>query len=139
LYAGTDLGTDRNWLQLWLGRDCFESVRAVIFAATRRPKDAAEWADRVVTRLAGQEGKTDAVALLNAALAQARVGLAVPAAVTGTHALHAMRAAEASSCLPRARELAALVARCPARSPKIGAFLRDLDQTRLELGTGCKP
>jgi transcriptional regulator with XRE-family HTH domain len=139
LYAGTNLAADRNWLQLWLGRDCFESVRAVIFAAIRRPKEAAVWADRVATRLAGQDGKTDAVALLNAALAQVRIGLGVPAAVTGTYALHAMRAAEASGCLPRARELAALIAQCPSRSPKTGAFLRDLEQTEQRLSESVRP
>jgi tetratricopeptide (TPR) repeat protein len=139
LYAETDLAADRNWLQLWLGRDCFESVRAVIFAATRRPKEAAVWADRVATRLAGQDGKTDAVALVNAALAQVRIGLSVPAAVTGTYALHAVRAAEASGCLPRIRELASLIAQCPSDSPKIGAFIRDLDQTEQRLGVSARP
>lgn len=133
LYARTDLATDRNWVRLWLSRDCFDSVRAVIFAATRRPKEAAVCADRVATRLAGQDGKTDAIALLNAALAQARVGLHVPAAVTGTHALHAVRSSEASSCLPRAGELAALIREHPARSPKTGAFFRDLELTAQQL------
>jgi transcriptional regulator with XRE-family HTH domain len=125
-YAETKLANDRNWLLLWLGWDCFESVRAVIFAATRRPKEAMLWADRVATRLAGHEGKTDAVALMNAALAQARIGLFGNAAQTGLAALHAIRISEASGCLPRAGELAQLLSGFATKVPKAAAYLREL-------------
>jgi ATP/maltotriose-dependent transcriptional regulator MalT len=100
-YKLTDLAADRNRTRMWLGKDCWESVRAVIYSAIGWPKDAAEAAERVVVRLAGADGKTDAVALVNAALAQANVGLFKEAARTGAQALNAIRVAETSVCLAR--------------------------------------
>ncbi len=133
-YERTDLDSDRNWVRLWLSRDCFESVRAVICSATGQQKKAAENAERVATRLARRDGKTDAIALINAALAQARIGLFNAAAATGLCALRATRAAEASGCLPRAQEVAALLASQAGRGAKVTVFLRDLDRTKKQLG-----
>jgi tetratricopeptide (TPR) repeat protein len=133
-YERTDLDADRNWVRMWLSRDCFESVRAVIYSATGRQKKAAESAERVATRLARRNGKTDAIALINAALAQARIGLFNAAAATGLHALHATRASEASGCLPRAQEVAAILADQANPRAQVSAFFRDLDHTKQQLG-----
>jgi transcriptional regulator with XRE-family HTH domain len=128
-YAKTDLTDDRNWVRMWLGRDCWESVRAVIYASTRRPKEAVECAARVAARLTGQEGKTDAIALVNAALAQARSGMHKPAAITGAQALRAVRAAEASTCLPRAQGIADIISPSVGKVLEVSAYLRDLEHT----------
>lgn len=132
-YKLTDLAADRNWTGMWVSRDCWESVRAVIYSATGRPKDSAEAAERVAFRLAAADGKTDAVALVNAALAQANVGLVKEAARTGAQALNAIRAAETSVCLARLSIVADIVGSHTDRSPKIGEFLRDFTRTQQAL------
>jgi transcriptional regulator with XRE-family HTH domain len=132
-YHRSDLATDRPWLQLWLTRTCFESVKAVICASTRRPKEAADVAVRVVTRLRGRDGKIDAICLLNAAIALGRVGLYRQAAVGGRHALYAMRAADARGCLARAGEVAAMLRSAADEESEVAAFLHDLDYTRTML------
>jgi len=134
-YRDTDLDGDRNWVRLWLTRDCWDSVHAVICAA--RPAahvQAAELAERVTDRLAGKDGKTDAVAPLNAALARARIGLCADAARSGSHAVSAIIAAGAGSCLPRAQEVATIL---EARAPEdkaVRKFRGDLDRAISQLG-----
>jgi transcriptional regulator with XRE-family HTH domain len=134
-YAATDIAADRNWIGMWLGKDCWESVRAVIYSAIGKPKQAAEAAERVAARLAGAEGKTDAIALVNAALAQANTGLFRPAAATGIQALRAIRAAEAGVCLARLSIVADILGSQVDRVPQVQPFLQDFTRTQQQLDT----
>jgi tetratricopeptide (TPR) repeat protein len=132
-YLMTDVASDRPWIPLWLSRDCFESVKAVIYASTGRPREAAVIAGRVVIRLRGRDGKADAVCLVNAALALARTGLFKYAAIAGRDALHAVRASAASGYLPRAGEVADILRANADAIPEVVAFLHDLAATRAVL------
>jgi tetratricopeptide (TPR) repeat protein len=132
-YVLTDVAADRPWILLWLSRDCFESVKAVIYASTGRPREAAAIAGRIVIRLRGRDGKADAVCLVNASLALARVGLYKSAAIAGRDALHAVRASAASGYLPRAGEVAAILNAHADSVPEVVTFLRDLAATRVIL------
>jgi transcriptional regulator with XRE-family HTH domain len=132
-YTATSLETERNWVRLWLSRDCFESVRAVLYSATGRAEEAIAVSERVLTRLTGALGKADAIAVINAATALATAGQFAPAAEAGRHALQAARTAEASGCLPRAHTLARLLS-VQMNPPAAGrAFLDDLDATQRKL------
>jgi hypothetical protein len=138
-YAVTDLESDRNWLRLWFTRDCFDSVRSVIFASTGRDSDAAEAAERVVTRVDGARGKTDAVALFNAAIALGALGKFGQAAEAGRYGLQATRASEARGCLPRAESLAKLLAPRRSQDPVIRKYLDEFNTTRDKLANMPHP
>lgn len=129
-YAATDLGADRNWIPMWLSQDCWESVRAVIYSATGHQQEAADAADHVAVRLAGATGKTDAIALVNAALAQASVGLFRRAAATGTDALRAIRESEANGCLARLGIVVDILGSHTDSAPQIRPFLHDFARTQ---------
>lgn len=132
-YVETDLGTDRDWTRLWLAPDCFDSVRAVIYASTGRADDAVAVARAVAGRLAGALGKSDAIALVNAAFALAAAGEFSAAASAGREALQAVRASEATGCMPRVDALAQLI-RGQGRITRSGrAFLDDAAATRRQL------
>ncbi|MGH3158325.1 MAG: helix-turn-helix domain-containing protein [Streptosporangiaceae bacterium] len=129
LYADVHHDTDRNWVNLWLSRNCFESVTAVIYASTGRTAEGTEVAERVVTRLAGADGKSDAISLTNAAIALARCD-AIDAAVTAArYALQAIRQAEGRTCLCRLKGLCSVINENSSRTSQMRSFQRDLINT----------
>jgi ATP/maltotriose-dependent transcriptional regulator MalT len=132
-YADTDFWTDRNWIRLWLTPDCFASVRAVVYSATGRPDQAVTVAEEVVSDLAGALGKSDAVALINAALALAATGHLTRAADVGRQALAAVRTAETSAGMPRARVLERMLRKHPKPASSSRAFLEELETTQRHL------
>jgi transcriptional regulator with XRE-family HTH domain len=129
LYADVRHDTDRNWVNLWLSRDCFESVTAVIYASTGRAVEAAEVAERVVTRLAGADGKSDAISLTNAAIALARCGAVDTAVTAARYALQAIRQAEGRTCLCRLKGISLIINENSSRAPQMRSFQRDLVDT----------
>lgn len=135
LYAGVHHDADRNWVNLWLSRNCFESVTAVIYASTGRTVEGADVAERVVTRLAGADGKSDAISLTNAAIALARCRAIDPAVAAAQYALQAIRQAEARTCLCRLKGLSAVIGENSARTSQMRSFERDLIDTEQYLAT----
>jgi transcriptional regulator with XRE-family HTH domain len=135
LYAGVHHDTDRNWVNLWLSRNCFESVTAVIYASTGRTVEGAEVAERVVTRLAGADGKSDAISLTNAAIALARCGSADAAVTAARYALQAIRQAEGRTCLCRLKGLSAIIDESSSHTSQMRSFQRDLIDTEQYLAT----
>jgi hypothetical protein len=132
-YAETDLWTDRNWVRLWLTPDCFASVRAVVYSATGRPDEAMLVAEEVASNLTGALGKADAIALVNAALALATTGHLTAASDVGRQALAAVRTAETSGCMPRARVLERILRERPKPASSTRAFLEELETTQHHL------
>jgi transcriptional regulator with XRE-family HTH domain len=138
LFAGVHHDADRNWVNLWLGRDCFESVRAVIYASTGRREESAEIAEQVVMRLAGTDGKSDAISLTNAAIALARCGAIAAAAGAAQDALQAIRQSEARTCLGRLRTLTTAVDQDALSTEHMRSFLRDVSETERYLAALLK-
>ena len=132
-YAATDLQADRDWTRLWLTPDCFDSVRAVIYAATGRGDDGAVIAQALTARLAGALGKSDAVSLINAALALAAAGKFTTAANAGRQALQAVRAAEATGCMPRASVVAEMIRDRGRLTSSSRAYIEDVEATQRHL------
>lgn len=132
-YADTDFWTDRNWIRLWLTPDCFASVRAIVYSATGRKDEAMAAAERVVSGLAGALGKSDAIALVNAALALATTGHLTRAANVGRQGLAALRTAETSGCMPRARVLERMLRKHSKPTSSSRAFLDELEATQRHL------
>jgi tetratricopeptide (TPR) repeat protein len=133
LYPDVDLTTDRYWVRLWLSRDCFDSVRALLYAYTGRPDEARDTAERVAGRIARPEGKTDAIVLSNVALALTQIRQFKQAASAGTGALTAMRAAETTTCVGRLGCAAATLRKHAADVPQVQAFLRDFEATAFDM------
>jgi transcriptional regulator with XRE-family HTH domain len=132
-YAATDLSTDRNWIRLWLSPDCFDSVKAVIYASTGRTADAVPIARGIASRLAGALGKSDAVALINAALALATAGRPAEAAGTARQALQAARAAEATGCMPRAHAVGEMIRQHGKPASSVRRLIDELEATQRQL------
>jgi len=132
-FAETDLETDRDWTRLWTTPDCFESVRAFIYASTGRGDDAIPIARNLASRLSGALGKTDGVALINAALALALAGEFSAAAGVGRQALGAIREAEARGSMPRARALGQMIRDQGKLTSAHRAFIGDVDATQRQL------
>jgi ATP/maltotriose-dependent transcriptional regulator MalT len=132
-YADTDFWADRNWIRLWLTPDCFAAVRALVYSATGRPDEAVIVAEEVAGALAGALGKSDAVALVNAGLALAASGHVTRAADTGRQAMLAVRTAETSGCMPRARVLEQMLREHPKPTSSSRAFFEELEATQHHL------
>jgi transcriptional regulator with XRE-family HTH domain len=134
-YAAVDLARDRNWVRLWLSRDCFDSVRALIYSVTGRQHKARDLAEQVAVRLPEDQGKVGAITLTNLTLAQAQSRLYKTAAATGTRALTAMRAAETATCLARLGCAAATLRNNAGHMLPVQSFLRDFEATAQDLAT----
>jgi tetratricopeptide (TPR) repeat protein len=131
-FARTDIQADRNWIRLWNAPSGFESVRAIIYSSAGRHDEAVSIARTLTDRLLGAEGKSDAVALVNAAKAFASAGLREEAAIAGRQALAAVRASEATGCMPRLQALART--RPYGRpAPTWRLFVDDVEDTRRQL------
>lgn len=90
-------------------------------------------AKRIARRLDGALGKSDAVALVNAALALAIGGKLTTAATVGRQALQAVRAAEATGCMPRAQVLAEMLRDRGRLSSASRVFIDDVEATQRQL------
>lgn len=132
-YAETDLTADRGWVRVWLVPDTFESLRAFLYSCTGRAEEAASVAEGVAARLSGARGKSDAVALVNAAFALATAGKLTRASRVGRQALEAVRASEAAGCMPRAQVVADMIRNRGRLTSSSRAYIGDVEATRRHL------
>jgi hypothetical protein len=101
--------------------------------ATGRQDEAVTAAEEVAADLAGALGKSDAIALVNAALALAASGHLTRAADVGRQAMAAVRTAETTGCIPRARLLERVLRKHPKPASSSRAFFEELETTQHHL------